>query len=360
MLPNFKTMIKSVNNALIKGVLVVTCFIIFLNQSIHAQDYMIGADLSFLKEAEDNGFTFKENGQVKSGLDIFKEHGYNWVRLRLFHSPTTLPNSLEYTIDMAKEAKKRGFKFLLDYHYSDTWADPSKQYIPKAWEGKSQEALEAAVSAYTQATMIAFKEAGVYPDMVQIGNEISHGMLWPNGKLPENWDNLVGLIQAGIRGVQATCEHNLCPEIMIHIDKGGDLEFTKYFYDKIDSYDISYDVIGQSYYPWWHGSLLDLRACLNFTAETYKKNVILVEVAYNYKHQEYINKNAPFPESPEGQRDFLEEVQQIIISIPNNRGKGIFWWEAAAPNKSFSSRTFFDQEGNVLPVIQVFDKYTRH
>ncbi len=344
----------------LKSIFIGICFLFFIPLSLKAQDYMIGADLSFMKEAEDSGFRFKENGQSKPGYEVFKEHGYNWVRLRLFHTPSDLPNSLEYTIEMAKEAKKQGFRFLLDYHYSDTWADPAKQYIPKAWEGKSQQELEEAVFEYTLNTMMAFREAGVFPDMVQVGNEISNGMLWPNGKLPENWDNFAGLVQAGINGVYASCGNNPCPQLMIHIDKGGDLDFTKYFYDKIASYDIQYDVIGQSYYPWWHGSLLDLRACLNFTAETYKKDVVLVEVAYNYKPQEYINKKAPFPESPEGQKEFLEEVNRIILQIPNNKGKGIFWWEAAAPNKSFSSRTFFTNDGNVLPVITVFDKFTRN
>jgi arabinogalactan endo-1,4-beta-galactosidase len=351
---------KSAKQLILKRLFIGICFVILIPLSTNAQEYMIGADLSFMKEAEDKGFAFKENEQAKPGFEIFRDHGYNWVRLRLFHTPTTLPNSLEYTIEMAKEAKKHGFKFLLDYHYSDTWADPAKQYIPKAWEGKSQEELEEAVFEYTRNTMISFREAGVFPDMVQVGNEISNGMLWPNGKLPENWDHFAGLVQAGINGVYASCDNNRCPEIMIHIDKGGDLDFTKYFYDKITSYGIQYDVIGQSYYPWWHGSLLDLRACLNFTAETYKKDVVLVEVAYNYQPQEYKDKKAPFPETPEGQKEFLEEVNRIILNIPNNRGKGIFWWEAAAPNKSFSSRTFFKNDGNVQPVISVFDKFSRH
>ena len=351
---------KSEKQFILKRLFIGICFLLLIPLSANAQQYMIGADLSFMKEAEDKGFEFKENGLAKPGYELFKEHGYNWVRLRLFHTPTTLPNNLEYTIEMAKEAKKQGFKFLLDYHYSDTWADPAKQYIPKAWEGKSQQELEEAVFEYTRSTMMAFREAGVFPDMVQVGNEISNGMLWPNGKLPENWDNLAGLIQAGIKGVNASCGNEPCPEIMIHIDKGGDLDFTKYFYDKIDSYGIEYDLIGQSYYPWWHGSLLDLRACLNFTAETYQKNIVLVEVAYNYKPQEYKGKNAPFPETPEGQKQFLEEVNRIILNIPNNRGKGLFWWEAAAPNKSFSSRTFFENDGNVMPVMTVFDKFTRH
>ncbi len=335
-------------------------FLLLVSQSICAQNYIIGADLSFMKEAEDNGFNFKENGQNKPCIEIFKDHGYNWVRLRLFHTPTLLPNNLEYTIQMAKEAKKQGFKFLLDYHYSDSWADPAQQYIPKAWEGKSHQELIEAVFEYTKTTMIAFREAGVFPDMVQVGNEISNGMLWPDGKLPENWDNFSELLQAGINGVYASCGNNNCPEIMVHIDKGGDKDFTKYFFDKINQYHIKYDIIGQSYYPWWHGSLLDLRECLHFASKEYNKDVIVVEAAYNFKLQEYKNNKAPFPETPEGQKEFLEEVNNIILSVPNGRGLGIFWWEPAAPNRGFESRTFFDEEGNVMPVINVFDKYTRH
>jgi len=322
-----------------------------------AQGYAIGADLSFMKQAEDSGFAFKENGKAKPCIQIFKDHGYNWIRLRLFHTPTSLPNSLAYTIALAKQAKKFGFKFLLDYHYSDTWADPGKQFLPKAWERKSQAELVQAVFEYTRNTMIAFRDSAVFPDMVQIGNEISNGMLWPNGKLPDNWNNFAELVQAGINGVHASCGNNPCPQIMIHIDKGGDKNFTKYFFDKINSYGIRYDVIGQSYYPWWHGSLLDLRECLNFTAEEYKKDIMLVEAAYNWKPREYINKNAPFEESPEGQKQFLEEVNRIVMNIPGNRGIGIFWWEPAVSRRG--SRSFFDENGNALPVITVFDKFTR-
>jgi len=329
---------------------------IIMSSTSRAQSYAIGADLSFLKQAEDNGFVFKENGEAKPGIQIFKDHGYNWIRLRLFHTPTRLPNGLEYTIALAKDAKRQGFNFLLDYHYSDTWADPGKQFIPAAWKEKSQKELVEAVFNYTRETMVAFRNSGVFPDMVQIGNEISNGMLWPSGKLPDNWDNFAELVEAGINGVYASCGNNPCPEIMIHIDKGGNKEFTKYFFDKFNLYGIRYDVIGQSYYPWWHGSLLDLRECLFFTAEEYKKDIIVVEAAYNWKPKEYINKNAPFEESPEGQREFLEEVNRIVMAVPGNRGVGVFWWEPAATR---GSRTYFDNEGNVLPVIYVFDKFTR-
>ena len=322
-------------------------------------DYAIGADLSFLKQAEDRGTVFKDNGEALPGLQIFKNHGYNWVRLRLFHSPTNLPNNLDYTLALARQARELKFKLLLDLHYSDTWADPQKQFIPKAWEGKSHMELVRAVRDYTRDTLIAFRDAGVMPDMVQIGNEIRAGMLWPDGKLPENWDNLADLLKAGSEGVEAGCGTNARPRIMIHIDCGGDKACTKYFFDKLNSYGVKYDVIGQSYYPWWHGSLLDLRDNLNFMATTYGKDIIVVEAAYCWRPTEYVNKAAPFPETPEGQKEFLDQVNRLVLDTPNHRGIGIFWWEPAVGNTSLRNRGFFDDNGNALPVMNVFDRWTR-
>jgi arabinogalactan endo-1,4-beta-galactosidase len=325
---------------------------------VSAADYAIGADLSFLKQAEDNRTVFRENDEAKAGLQIFKDHGYNWIRLRLFHTPTRLPNNLEYTIALAQDAKKLGYKFLLNYHYSDTWADPGKQYTPVAWRDKSHEELVQAVFEYTRDTIIAFREAGVMPDMVQPGNEIINGMLWPDGRLPGNWDNFAELMEAGINGVEAGRGDAPRPLIMVHIDRGGDKEGTKNFFDKWHSYNIDYDIIGQSYYPWWHGSLLDLRENMIFMANEYQKDIMLVEVAYNWRPSEYRNKLAPFPETPEGQRQFLDEVHRIVLNTPHNRGKGIFWWEPAVMG-GLRSRGMFGDDGNALPVITVFDKFTR-
>jgi arabinogalactan endo-1,4-beta-galactosidase len=343
------------------SILCITLILALSGQPVYAQNYAIGADLSFLKQAEDNGFRFKEDGISKPGLQIFKDHGYNWIRLRLFHSPDELPNNLEYTLVLAKEAKKLGYKFLLDYHYSDTWADPAKQFTPKTWIGKTHEELVDAVFKYTQETIVAFKNAGVMPDMVQIGNEIINGMLWPVGKLPENWKNFAELVQAGIDGVFAGCDKQSIPKIMIQIDQGGNIGNTKYFYDNLLSYGVEFDIIGQSYYPWWHGSLLDLRENMIFMAKEYKKPIILVEVAYCYAPTEYLTKKPPFPESPEGQKQFLEEVNRIVLDTPDQLGVGIFWWEPATQNlRGISTRDFFDDDGNVLPVITVFDKFTRY
>jgi arabinogalactan endo-1,4-beta-galactosidase len=327
--------------------------------TLGAADYAVGADLSFLKQAEDGGKVFKDNGEAKPGLVIFKDHGYNWIRLRLFNAPTDLPNNLEYTITLAKAAKKLGFHFLLDYHYSDTWADPGKQFTPKAWEGMSHAQLVKAVFEYTRQTIAAFRDAGVLPDMVQIGNEVINGMVWPDGRLPGNWDNFADLVKAGIAGVEAGKGDEPRPRIMIHIDRGADKARTKEFFDKLNSYHVNYDVIGQSYYPWWHGSLNDLRENMNFMAEEYRKDIIVVEAAYNWMPAEYETRPGPFPETPEGQKQFLEEVNRVVLETPHGLGKGVFWWEPAVTGP-LGSRGFFDLQGNALPVINTFDKFTRH
>lgn len=322
------------------------------------QQYAIGADVSFLAQAEQQGTVFKDNGVAKPGLQILKDHGYNWIRLRLFHAPTELPNNLAYTIALAKKAKSMGFHFLLDYHYADTWADPGHQPTPAAWQGETHQQLVDTVFQYTRDTIAAFRDAGVLPDMVQIGNEITNGMLWPDGKLPGNWDNFSQLVYAGINGVDAGRGNGRRPRIMIHIDRGADAKGTKAFLDRLNSYEIPYDVIGQSYYPWWHGNLNDLRGNLEFMAHEYHKDIIVVEAAYNWQPGNYIGKAAPFPESPEGQRDFLDEVNRVVMQTPDGLGKGVFWWEPAVTGP-LTIRGFFDEQHNALPVITVFDRFSR-
>ena len=322
------------------------------------QDYAIGADVSFLARAEQQGVAFKDSGVAKPGLQILKDHGYNWIRLRLFHSPTELPNDLNYTIALAQKAKSLGFRFLLDYHYADTWADPGHQPLPKAWQGKTHQQLVDAVFQYTRDTIAAFHDAEVLPEMVQIGNEITNGMMWPDGRLPENWDNFAQLVYAGINGVDAGRRNARRPMIMIHIDRGADRKATKAFLDKLNSYEVPYDVIGQSYYPWWHGSLNDLRSNLEFMAREYQKDVMVVETAYNWQPGNYVNKLAPFPESPAGQREFLDELNRVVMETPNGRGKGVFWWEPAVTGP-LTVRGFFDEQHNALPVLTVFDRFSR-
>jgi arabinogalactan endo-1,4-beta-galactosidase len=326
-------------------------------------DYAIGADLSFLAQAEARGVQFRDSGVVKPGLQIFRDHGYNWIRLRLFHtvanSPWPLPNDLPYTMALARQAKAMGYKFLLDYHYSDTWADGDKQIMPKAWERLGTAELVRAVEDYTRETIVTLREGGAMPDMVQVGNEIAPGMMFPAGKLPEQWDTLAELLKAGIRGVRAGAGAAPQPLIMLHIDKGGDVAKTRWWFDNAIRRGVEFDVIGQSYYPWWHGTLLELRDNLAFMAEAYRKPIIVVEVAYNYRPSEYVGKRAPFPETPAGQREFLEEVHRLVLAAPHGLGKGVMWWEPAVEPSPIRSRGMFDDAGNALPVIEVVDRWTR-
>jgi arabinogalactan endo-1,4-beta-galactosidase len=260
-------------------------------------------------------------------------------------------------------------KFLLDYHYSDSWADPGKQYPPAAWSGKSHEELVQAVTDYTRDTIAAMRDAGVLPDMVQIGNEITPGMLWPDGRLDRtkpdsNWQNFSDLLKAGVKGVELGHGDLPMPKICIHIDRGADVRTTRNFFEKCNQYGVPYDVVGESYYPFWHGSLLDLRDTLDYVALGLNKDVIVAEIAYNWRptpgNDGYGNRPAPFPESPEGQRDFLDAANRIVMETPNNHGKGLFWWEPAVPPGpgGIATRGMFDNDGNVLPVITVFDKFT--
>lgn len=323
--------------------------------SAHAQQFAVGADVSFLAQAEQQGIVFKENGRPRPVLQILKDHGYNWVRLRLFVHPTDLPNDLPYTIALAQRAKALGFHFLLDLHYSDTWADPGKQYVPLAWKNMNHKQLTQQVFAYTRDTIAAFRNAGVAPDMVQTGNEITNGMDWPDGKLPDNWDPFADLLRAAIAGVNAGSDIYARPSIMIHIERSGQPAAAVAFFDKLDTYHLSYDVIGLSYYPRWHGSIATLRQTLHDLAFRFQKPIIVVETAYNWTPGDFIGKHADFPESPQGQKQFLEAVAAAVRDTPDGLGRGVFWWEPAVASGPIAGRALFDSEHNALPAITVFD-----
>jgi arabinogalactan endo-1,4-beta-galactosidase len=318
----------------------------------------IGADVSFLPQAEQQGTVFRDHDVAAPGLQILRKHGYGWVRLRLFNNPTMLPNNLAYTIAEAKQAKALGFGLLLDLHYSDDWADPAHQVTPLAWQKLKHRQLTEAVYTFTSDTIAAFAQAGAMPDMVQIGNEITSGMLWPDGKLPDNWDNFTDLLKAGIRGVADGSGSERKPKIMLHIDQGGNIETTQWFFSHVIAAGVPFDVIGQSYYPWWQGSLDDLKSNLAFMAHQYHKPIIVVETAFNWKQSddetERKKKRVPFPDTPEGQRDFLAAVASTVAATPDGLGRGVFWWEPAVCGP-LARRGLFDDDGNALPALNVFD-----
>jgi arabinogalactan endo-1,4-beta-galactosidase len=347
-----------------RKILFVTCALVLAVTGLRpacAQSYAIGADVSFLGKCEQDGVVFKEGGQPKDVLAILHEHQYNWVRLRLFHDPSVgeghLPNDLAYTLRLTKRAHAMGFHVLLDLHYSDTWADPGKQFTPAAWSSLNHKQLAGQVFSYTRDVIAAFAREGLMPDMVQVGNEITNGMLWPDGKLPDNWDNFADLVKAGIRGVRAGTGSAHRPQIMIHIERSGDYSAATAFFDNLIAHKIRFDVIGMSYYPRWHGDIATMRVNLSNLALRYHLPIIVAEAAFNWKPVDFIGKKSDFEESPEGQKAFLQAVDAAVRAIPNGLGQGVFWWEPAAEG-GLRSRSFFDDDGNVLPVISAFDNST--
>ena len=337
---------------------VLAAALIFCAQGAAGQAVIAGADVSYLRQMESRGVVFKDAGVAEPGLQILKNHGYTWIRLRVMVDPISLPNNLDYTIALAKDAKARGFKFLLDFHYSDDWADPGHQWVPRAWAKMSHAELVNATFVYTRDTIKAFRKAGVLPDMVQVGNEVTAGMMWPDGRLPAQWQNFADLLLAGIHGVDKGRGWGRRPAIMIHIDKGGNQAATKSFIDHLAQYHVPYDVLGQSFYPWWHGSLDDLRDNLAFVWNTYHKNVVVAETAYDWRTGEDFKGNAaPFPQTPEGQRDFLAGLDRVVREAPGGKVRGIFWWEPMAGG-SIAKRALFDDQHEALPAIHVFDAET--
>jgi arabinogalactan endo-1,4-beta-galactosidase len=343
-------------------------FLLFMSNCVVAQplpyenDYAFGLDISSVKQRQDRGTEYKDEGEVKPPLQIFREHGYNWARIRICNEPARLPQNREYVIGLARDAKEYGFKFLLVFMYSNSWADPTNQPTPREWRDIIHQERVKALYEFTRQTIRACSDANCLPDMVQIGNEIGNGFLWPDGRLfhdgkqESQWGNAAEYISAGIKGVNdAVPDDKKVPRIMIHVDHGGDIALTKNFFDKMRDYKIEYDVIGFSFYPWSHGTLLDLRNNLRFTANEYDREIILVETGYYWTPGRFFREQpGPFPETPEGQRQWLEAVNDIVLNTPRGLGKGVFWWEPM-----IRGRGYFDNDGNVLPIIHAFEKYTR-
>jgi arabinogalactan endo-1,4-beta-galactosidase len=327
--------------------------------------FMLGADMSLLKFIEDHGVQYKDAGVPGDALKIFKDHGGNYVRLRLFLDPNGKEgqvNSLPYTLELAKRVKQTGLKFLLDLHYSDGWADPGHQITPAAWKNLSHAQLIDEVFTYTRDTLAAFRKAGATPDMVEVGNEITAGFLWPDGRnnTDANWNDFTDLLKAAIRGVHSGDDPNPI-KILIHIDRGNNQGVSKWFFDHLLAHHVPFDFIGLSYYPFWNSSLAELKANLAFVANTYHKDIIVAETAYNWRGENI--KSMPYPSTPSGQEAYLADLIRTVDATPDSHGMGVFYWAAEwiegskwGPgwSKDWENRAFFDDQGNALPVMDAY------
>ncbi len=274
------------------------------------ETFIHGADISFLPQLEAEGRKFFDfgNNQPEDALTILKRYGFNYIRLRVFYDPSQPEGyspekdycGLKQTLIMARRIKAAGMKFLLDFHYSDYWADPGKQFTPLAWRDLPYDLLKDSIYTYTRRVLLALKSQGTLPDMVQTGNEINHGMLWPQGHI-SNPQQLSGLLVSAIQAVKS-----VSPEIiiMLHLALGGQNEECVWWLDQMFSRGVDFDVIGLSYYPRWHGTLDELNYNLRDLIRRYNKEIVVVE----YSHQK-------------------REVFDIVKSLPRGKGRGIFIWE---------------------------------
>jgi arabinogalactan endo-1,4-beta-galactosidase len=337
------------------------------SQQKKQNEFIIGADLSVLDKYLEYGGQYSEDGQIKDPLEIFKNGDYNYVRLRLFHTPNMKGptcQSLEYVTNAAQKVKKAGMKFLLDIHYSDTWAGPGHQTKPAVWNNCNYNQLVDSIYSYTNRVINVLGENGAAPDMVQIGNEINGGMVWPEGKIfktegEADYVSLSEFLKAGIKGVKDS-PFGKDTEILIHLARGGDFPGSKRYLDSIIAHGVEFDVIGESYYPWWHGTFDDLENNLKNLSETYSQKIVIAETSYFWKPPYFGSRgtssdNQPFPLTIQGQVDYMNHFYSILKKYP--KVAGFFYWfpEAveidSASGLKYANRSFFDEKGNALPGI---------
>lgn len=270
-------------------------FLFVLCLGIHAQQRLLGGDISLLPSYEEAGTVYRdEAGKAVAPLEYFKEEGWNAIRVRLFvepdrasaeHKGEGVCQDLDYVMKLGQRIKKAGYQFMLDFHYSDTWADPGKQFMPYRWKNSGVASLPDSVYQYTRKSLEVMVKAGACPDLIQVGNEITNGMMWPAAKVEplgkDNWDILVKLLESGAKACREVCPR---AKIIIHTEKAGEWDKTKSYYNHLRQLD--YDVIGLSYYPMWHKAVGVLGATLDSLAVNFPdKEVMIVETAAYYSHE---------------------------------------------------------------------------
>ena len=364
------------------------------------KDFIMGADVSMLGQLESLGAVFSnEKGKTGDCLAILKSGGVNWIRLRIWNDPINREdvvdggrvlskagdpvgggnNDLATYIRLAKRAKKLGLKVVADFHYSDFWADPSKQTMPFAWRGLSLDALKKALYDFTSSSLKSMRAAGAAPDMVQIGNEVDGGFLWPVGKLWQSGDETIGgeegfvtLLKEAIRAVR---NNDRRIKIMIHASNGGDNALYRKLFDPLVKAGVDFDVIGLSFYPYWHGKIADLVANMADLETRYGKQLIVAETAYAWtldNGDSLGNSFGPgsdrlggYKATVQGQATAIRDIIAAVAGTPKSLGIGIFYWEPdwipvagagwrTGDGEVWENQALFDFHGKALPSLKVF------
>ncbi len=368
-----------------------------------SDDFMRGVDISMIDQIEKTGGKFyNAQGREADIFEILKENGVNYVRIRLWNNPTYEndvkdvngkviakkgekmgggDNTIETDLRIAKRIKAAGLKFMLDFHYSDFWADPGKQKMPQDWKNLSAKQLEAEVEKFTRETIDRFTKEGATPDSVQIGNELNSGFMWPIG---QTWSEdpkakiggmkqFVRLLDRASKGVRGAKNGDKI-KIVIHLADGGKQDLYKYVFDNVKKAKIDYDIIGLSFYPYWHGSMDDLKANLEFISKRYGKEMAVVETAYAFTEengdaqgnvfQVYSDEAHGYVPSVQGQASELRDIIATVASVKG--GIGVFYWEAdailtkganlsATEGNTWENQALFSFDGKVLPSLAVYN-----
>jgi arabinogalactan endo-1,4-beta-galactosidase len=328
----------------------------------------VGGDISRLPQFEAASAVYRDSlGNTVAPLAFFREQGWNAIRLRIFVNPTAtsegVVQDLPFVVTLAKRIKAAGYQFMLDFHYSDYWADPSKQAIPASWKvNTAAAALEDSLYAYTRRCLLTLTAAGAAPDLIQTGNEISYGMLWDVGKVnaysTSNWDVFSTMLKRAV----AACRE-VCPKakVIIHTERSGDATTSVRYYTMLKQYGVDYDIIGLSYYPFWHGSLSTLEMTLTNLESTFPDKKIMI-VEFGYYHAYYkgdYDYTATYPATPAGQKSITDDCITLLLKHP--AVNGLFWWypeENSALNNWLNYGLFDCYNGNkALPALYELQRF---
>lgn len=331
-----------------------------------------GADVSSLQRAEDLGAKyFDEDGTEKDALQILQDHGVNFIRLRIWVNPVNGYNNKDKVVQFAHKVKARGLQLLIDFHYSDTWADPEHQAKPTAWQKHDLSQLEADVYDHTFDVCDSLIKTGVSPDMVQIGNEINPGMLLPDGST-SNWSALSALLKHGYNAVK-DCSPSI--QVMLHLADACDRAGACIWLDNARTHDVKWDISGLSYYTYFHGSIQAMTDTVNEVRSRYSKPVLIAETAHPFTILENDEeKNAihsasqlspEFEATPEGQ---ASNLRAVIQAARGGGAMGFFYWEPTwtaikgngwdpsdpTSGCQWENQALFDYNGQVLPAMNLF------
>ena len=340
-------------------------FAALLCASVQAQTRYIGGDISMLPRYEKDASYYKDvSGKKISDLITWcvSDLGWNTFRVRIFVHPDqkapdytstdyAIVQDLAYVTALGKRIKDAGAYFMLDFHYSDSWVDASHIQAPAAWKGSSDAVMADSISKYTHMVLQTLKAAGATPDLVQVGNEIMYGLcgmrVHPYYTTGDNWDGYLGLLRAGCNAVREECPN---AQIIIHTDRPSNTGYNKYYYKKLIDNNVDYDIIGLSYYPFWHGYLTSAQVqsksdknhlvkALNQLATDFPdKRVHIVECAYNFQNWptsgvNYDTQDA-WPCTKQGQYNFVKDLVDNLKPLDNVDGIS-YWFPEDAGNGDY-------------------------